>query len=132
MNSKWVETDNDSGQAYTKIGYRRYFFVDTIWLDGDPEEWVAVGATVDLSDMTWHDMKCTISGYHDTIEGYLDSISVDVDDPNVDAIVDEFVAECVFENIASSAGYDELRVFSTQEEALRYVAAIKEHVEKRI
>ena len=71
MNSKWVETNSETGQAYLKTGDFEYYFVDTIWLDGDPDEYAAVGATVDIGGMTWRDVMCAISPYYSSIEEFL-------------------------------------------------------------
>lgn len=91
MNNYFECTDSDCMQCGKHLEDRKYIFIQAIWM-GEKNEYCVVANTEDLTEMSLHDIECSISGYYGSIEK--------MEEINESPLgqLDSLIAECSFEN----------------------------------
>ena len=115
---QWECTDRDTMQHRRKTDEHTYEFIQMIWLDTVPKsdkEYAVTHATVDMTDMSEHDIELAISGYHSSIKEMEESYGMPISE------LEDIVAECYFESDCQVNGYVLNEQDLTKEEATAFI-----------
>lgn len=91
MKNDFECTDSDCMQYGKLLGNRQFKFIQAIWMAGE-DEYCVIADTIDLSEMSLHDIECAICGYYDDIKEMEKAYGQPL------GKLDWIIAECAFEN----------------------------------
>jgi len=130
MRNDFYVTDNDSMQCCKDLGMRKYLFTKAIWLDtcksdtiaanaeNDSDNYVVVSSVIDVSKMSEPDIEFAISGFYESISDMENKYSLKISE------LDQFVAECEFENFTDDSCFDYVSEIVSLNEAKKIIQII--------